>query len=104
MCKHGTDVVLSVTVSAENSHTGEAYVRPFAIDACIAPIVKALNDAGITTSQSCCGHEKGNGRIDLADGRVLVVQQQQRQQQASHELTCPDCGSAWAHHLLLSRR
>lgn len=28
----------------------------FRVDACIAPIVKALNDGGIKTLASCCGH------------------------------------------------
>lgn len=73
MCKWGEEVVLDVTVAAENSHTGEAYTRPFGIDACIAPIVRALNAGGITTTQSCCGHGAGPGEIVLADGRVLTI-------------------------------
>jgi hypothetical protein len=35
---------------------------------------KALNAAGILTSASCCGHGKGQGRIDLTDGRVLFIE------------------------------
>lgn len=73
MCKWGTEVVLNLTVAAENSHTGQAYVRPFGVDSCIAPIVKALNDAGIATTQSCCGHGKSDGEIALADGRKLRI-------------------------------
>lgn len=43
------------------------------IDSCIAPLVAALNQAGITTVASCCGHGKRPGNIALADGRELVI-------------------------------
>ena len=43
------------------------------IDACIYPLVKALNDVGITTVASCCGHGKRPGNIALADGRELII-------------------------------
>jgi hypothetical protein len=42
-------------------------------DPCIAPLVKALNDAGIRTIASCCGHGKDNGSVILADGRELLI-------------------------------
>lgn len=43
------------------------------IDRCIAPIVKALNKAGIRTITSCCGHSlTNNGYIELQD-RLLIV-------------------------------
>lgn len=45
----------------------------FPIDPCIAPIVRALNEAGILTAASCCGHGSNMGNIWLADGRVLAV-------------------------------
>ena len=44
------------------------------IDWCIHPIVSALNAAGIVTVASCCGHGKIEGRIDLADGRILRIE------------------------------
>lgn len=44
-------------------------------DPCIAPLVKALNDGGIRTVASCCGHGKNDGSIVLADGRELVIRQ-----------------------------
>ena len=47
--------------------------RDEAIDPCLAPIVKALNDGGILTAASCCGHGGGMGDIWLDDGRVLAV-------------------------------
>lgn len=43
------------------------------VDWCIHQIVSALNAGGIETVASCCGHGKVNGRIDLADGRVLEI-------------------------------
>ena len=45
------------------------------IDWCIHRIVAALNAGGIETVASCCGHGKQAGRIDLADGRVLHIEQ-----------------------------
>lgn len=43
------------------------------VDSCIAPIVIALNNAGIFTVASCCGHGKLSGNIALADGRELIL-------------------------------
>ena len=43
------------------------------IDRCIHHIVAALNAGGVRTVASCCGHNKNHGRIDLEDGRVLVI-------------------------------
>jgi hypothetical protein len=42
-------------------------------DPCIVPLVKALNDAGIPTVASCCGHGHRSGLITLADGRELII-------------------------------
>jgi hypothetical protein len=73
MCAWGTSVELTVMIPADLSHTGAARPKLVGIDACIAPIVKALNDAGIATVASCCGHGKGPGSIALADGRELII-------------------------------
>ena len=43
------------------------------VDRCIAPVVQALNDAGIYTSGCCCGHGEREGSILLHDGRELIV-------------------------------
>ena len=43
------------------------------IDFCIHQIVAALNAGGVGTVASCCGHEETDGRIDLEDGRVLII-------------------------------
>ena len=73
MCKHGDEVLLSVPIPAHLSHTGELRWDIKGVDACIAPIVKALNDAGIYTASCCCGHGKSDGIILLHDGRALVI-------------------------------
>jgi len=43
------------------------------IDYCIVPIVKALNDAGMFTVASCCGHGKQPGVIILKDRREVFI-------------------------------
>ena len=43
------------------------------IDACIAPVVLALDAGGIETVASCCGHGYIPGNIMLADGRELLI-------------------------------
>jgi len=43
------------------------------IDRCIHRIVAALNAGGVRTVASCCGHQKMPARIDLEDGRVLII-------------------------------
>jgi len=73
MCKHGDDVVLYVPIPAALSHTGQFRWDYKPIDACIAPIVKALNDAGIYTANCCCGHGEGDGEIILHDGRIITI-------------------------------
>ena len=73
MCQWGTSIDMEVTVPASLSHTGQERQKVVGIDACIAPIIKALNDAGIKTINCCCGHGKSDGSIMLADGRTLVI-------------------------------
>lgn len=61
MCAHGQTGIVKV---------GD---REIPIDACIAPIVRALNEGGVETAMSCCGHGEGDGFIMLADGRILAI-------------------------------
>ena len=49
--------------------------RVRAIDWCIHKIVAALNAGGVETIACCCGHGTQPGRIDLVDGRVLMIQE-----------------------------
>lgn len=73
MCKHGDTVRVRVKISADLSHTGEAYFNEVWIDRCIAPIVDALQKAGIDMRGSCCGHGEGVGEINLQDGRDIYI-------------------------------
>lgn len=45
------------------------------IDKEIALIVAALNAGGVFTVASCSGHGRLPGRIDLEDGRVLIIKE-----------------------------
>ena len=74
MCQWGTSTQVRVKILAHLSCTCESRWRDMGIDSCIAPIVKAIQMAGIDMVASCCGHGKGPGRIDLADGRVLWIE------------------------------
>jgi len=73
MCKYGNTTILKLKIPAHLSHTGKEYYKDCDIDKCIAPIVKTLNDGGITTICSCCGHKRGFGSIVLEDGRELLI-------------------------------
>ena len=66
MCKWGTETILMLP-------RANGKIEPVGVDSCIASIVKALNKAGIRTLASCCGHNKIDGSIILADGRELLV-------------------------------
>lgn len=68
MCEWGHEK--PVTLCAPRAVSGR-FVVP--VDACIASIVQALNDAGIETISSCCGHGNAAGEILMADGRSLTV-------------------------------
>ena len=50
--------------------------KPFYVDKCIADIIQALNDGGLSTVASCCGHNKIDGNIILRDGRELIIRKQ----------------------------
>lgn len=72
MCERA-EVDVRVKVPADLSSTGEEKWRDFGIDACIAPIVAALQAGGIDMRGSCCGHGREPGSILLADGRTLAI-------------------------------
>jgi len=75
MCKWGEQTAVRIFVPADLSHSGSAYWKTTGIDSCIAPIVKALSDAGICMRGSCCGHGRSEGSILLDDGRELRIRQ-----------------------------
>lgn len=43
------------------------------VDIEIAPIVRALNEAGVATKASCSGHGHRPGKIVLCDGREIII-------------------------------
>lgn len=72
MCNYGTTIECRVYLTDEQSCDGPGWkMKP--VDACIAPLVNALNSAGILTASSCCGHGKQPGSILLQDGRELTI-------------------------------
>jgi hypothetical protein len=71
MCEWGTDLIVRLCQPMPVSGRTE-----ISVDACIAPLVQALNDAGIETTGCCCGHGHGPGNILLADGRELIINRQ----------------------------
>lgn len=73
MCEHGNTVLLLVLVPAHLAFEGVDTHKVKDIDSCIAPLVKALNEGGMTTVSSCCGHGKQPTRISLADGREVFI-------------------------------
>lgn len=73
MCKWGNTKLLEVTIPAKLSSTGKDKKKIVDIDECILEIVKALNDSGIVTIASCCGHNKRPGSIILGDGREFII-------------------------------
>lgn len=73
MCEHGDTVTLDLLIPAHLSHTGEARRKPCQIDRCISELVTALNNAGITTIASCCGHGKRPGSIILHNEQELII-------------------------------
>lgn len=75
MCQWGDEELVEVTIVADLSCTGQAKRKSVGIDRCIAPIVRALDAAGIEMTASCCGHGKGPAQIDLADGRILTIRE-----------------------------
>jgi len=73
MCQWGTYEEVLVKILPAYSCTGKEHWKMAKIDACIAPIVRALQEGGIDMVGSCCGHYEREGYIELADGRCLVI-------------------------------
>jgi hypothetical protein len=73
MCEHGNEIICKVPIDPDLSFTGKMRWEKRGIDACIAPIINALNNAGIYTANCCCGHGKYDSTILLHDGRLLLI-------------------------------
>ena len=68
MCKWGTNT--DVDICKPTPVQKRTSVK---VDECIAPLVQMLNDYGVETTASCCGHGKAKGRIDLVDGQIIWI-------------------------------
>ena len=73
MCKE--TIPVRVKIPVDLSFTGAERWEWKNIDACIALIVKSLQEGGIDMRSSCCGHGNGKGEIVLNDGRTLVIEE-----------------------------
>jgi len=73
VCVWGQTEEVCVLILEDLSCSGRRHWKHAKIDKCVAPIVKALQDAGIDMRGSCCGHGKVDGHIELADGRLLII-------------------------------
>lgn len=73
MCERDNTEIIEITIVAKHSKTGMDRRGTVGVDKCIVPLVKALNEAGLTTVASCCGHGKRYGNIALADGREILI-------------------------------
>ncbi len=89
MCKWGNTKKLQVTIPAHLSHTGVERVDEKDIDSCIYEFVKMLNDNGIITIASCCGHGKQPTNIALYDGREVIVARNFDEARIIHKLFPP---------------
>lgn len=79
MCEHGT--ITRVSLAHPRKLDGKQWAG---VDSCIAPLVQALNSAGIQTVASCCGHGHRPGSIILEDDRELIVTDYQTARSIDH--------------------
>ena len=62
-----------MSIPGDLSATGKPRWKVKPIDSCIADVVSALQEAGIETRASCCGHGEDFGGVILQDGRILSI-------------------------------
>lgn len=55
------------------------------IDSCIASLVQVLNDGGIKTTSSCCGHGKTFGEIWLQERVLLIINDRDKYRSNKHK-------------------
>jgi hypothetical protein len=77
MCDHYPREAAMVTLARDEQGTATVWCDP-----CIAPIINALNEAGLATAASCCGHNghgsdgeqtDAPGWVMLRDGRTFLI-------------------------------
>lgn len=78
MCDHENREATMVVIQRDDTGRPTVWCDP-----CLVPLIQALNDGGITTAASCCGHNgKGSdgeqahasGWVMLHDGRTLLIE------------------------------
>ncbi len=73
-CRQTCDLIpVRVKIPADLASTGKSKWKRAKIDACVAPLVDALQRGGIDMRGSCCGHGHTAGEIHLQDGRLLLI-------------------------------
>jgi hypothetical protein len=71
MCKWGDDVPLVVPIDPAVAHDGQFKWAERLIDRCMVPLIEAFNARGMYTTNCCCGHGTGPGKIFFHDGQEL---------------------------------
>ena len=72
MCRwHGGTYEGNVPVRL--AHPRKDGIQTASVDPCIQSIVQSLNDAGLQTLNSCCGHGIRPGWVALEDGRHILI-------------------------------
>lgn len=95
MCKWGTTEkvkLMEVDLGSLNNKQYKLYLKKTGlqegeefIDSCIAPLVQALNDGKIKTTNSCCGHGKTFGEIYLQDRILLIINDKKKYRSNQHK-------------------
>jgi hypothetical protein len=68
MCDHQPREAAMVTTHRDQNGTPTVWCDP-----CLEPLIRALNDGGLPTIASCCGHGLLPGNVILKDGRCLLL-------------------------------
>lgn len=87
MCNHENREAAMTVTSRDETGTATVWCDP-----CLAPLIRVLNNGGIGTIASCCGHGEYPGWVMLTDGRFIDVYESQEQQIS---VRYPDRLDAW---------
>lgn len=70
MCNHENRERTMTVVARDHEGTATIWCDP-----CIAPVIRALNNGGIETIASCCGHGENDGWVLRADNMLMLLRQ-----------------------------
>lgn len=83
MCKwHGGTYKGNLPVTLH--HPRSDGIQTVSVDACIQTLVQAINNAGIQTLNSCCGHGQQPGWVAFEDGRHILIAKDHEQMREMH--------------------